>query len=1374
MKQLGPIQWKFISEAFTSFLTEKQSPAAEEAKRRGLESAGYGNWRVPGGDVVAKSVDGGKKLVKVAGADKAVKKTGDSTPEPRQTSRHGQADRDTQNQPERSVKNNNEAAKLRKIDEKTVLETLTLTKSSVDKLKKVAGNKAAREGVGLGTDVSRAGEAAFVSALQQLRKVKRQPNESDEQFNTRWFHALDSKIVPKLQQIAKKSDTFLQPDWIQAAVLSLHSLVEEVGSADNIAEVAWDTPAGRELVNVEGHGTSADMFITTKDGRRWGISLKKDADVFVLNAGLGKAIESIAGAMVDDGIDAEKVAQFASHTGLEAYAESLKSAVAQQRHMFKTDRNMSNAFIAALSEISKNPKLQNSVGLPAARLKRFGKDFWDKKWTEDDLKIHNRVMGFLADTSKNPAIQKKMVTESNRIRNLDREATERILATLDDPEIRRGFENVILDGIHFKDALGFGHSAGKLEKFITIYGMKPNGAVLKDETLVKLFGHNNPKYMEVLARARKGDKKAQELISNEARKRLIIDQQDGARNGYIKVRTPNPSPPPSESVLPLFDIGARVRGGGAPVLEIHQTPAMTHMLRNGPDISTWPPKAQINLYSQQIMSLRQRQEDASTTSKQQVKKEIDQLESVIAGIKEKGSKGRKTEMIIREGAVRGPGNKSGGGVARDGAIAQDDGGQDSEPQQTQITPVAPAAPQAKSGKPNPDEDELEQDIIDMDDAPLEPQSPLGKLIVRAFNQPIGEPKEKEAAKEKAKAEKEKEQQAPPAAPPQQEGFGKAHQVTIYAKDRKTVLGHVSSNATSIGASKVVGKRVHQERVNGKYGWVVKEGQIRERSIADTAKSLWKPNMSVYDLHQAMKTLEKKFPAVSRDVIDTAIASMMKNEDYQGSTQDVKTENGEPLEISDDDFREAQKTEPTMVKQMDEPFVVTTKEGEAKGKPGDYLAKGAEGEKWPIDQKIFDKTHKFTNEAIGGRAPGSRRRNQGPSGVKFKKISGRVSGGATKYQGITPAGTIFNFHPADQTRPHARGSAHGSVRYVYWVIYKMKKDGRTVDPSWGPAKRKNMAASKELVDDEARRESTNEGSTGEKRSLKRTTGSKEWGKMRKKGKHSKRNPRAATRKAQRRADKEKANVQEGGVVQVRPDLWAAKNLTGEVRHFSGTRLAELFSNTRGKRVNEDVGGVWRKSHQCDAPQGGGAIAVQIGTEGNKTPNLPPHLQKFVDPKTGELTPDAAKRVAAYREKSQFKDVTPQGYGPIEDEASLSHGGGQSTGSDRSSTHISKAELTPQELKTIDTNWKKILKFSGAAFKKKPYPVALRAIEKYLERMGIDKKHIGKIGEVIAHELKQDTDPVSMIIPKAIPRITQEPNVKGSGHFFGGHPGPFQPV
>jgi hypothetical protein len=49
--------------------------------------------------------------------------------------------------------------------------------------------------------------------------------------------------------------------------------------------------------------------------------------------------------------------------------------------------------------------------------------------------------------------------------------------------------------------------------------------------------------------------------------------------------------------------------------------------------------------------------------------------------------------------------------------------------------------------------------------------------------------------------------------------------------------------------------------------------------------------------------------------------------------------------------------------MDEEFEVETMEGTMKGKEGDYLCEGVEGERWPIDADIFSRTYKPKKASI---------------------------------------------------------------------------------------------------------------------------------------------------------------------------------------------------------------------------------------------------------------------------------------------------------------------------------------------------------------------------------------------------------------------------
>ncbi len=63
------------------------------------------------------------------------------------------------------------------------------------------------------------------------------------------------------------------------------------------------------------------------------------------------------------------------------------------------------------------------------------------------------------------------------------------------------------------------------------------------------------------------------------------------------------------------------------------------------------------------------------------------------------------------------------------------------------------------------------------------------------------------------------------------------------------------------------------------------------------------------------------------------------------------------QIPDLEYKEAIK-KPLRVKcvQIQEPFTIETLEGTLKGKSGDWLMVGIEGEMWAIDNAIFKKTY----------------------------------------------------------------------------------------------------------------------------------------------------------------------------------------------------------------------------------------------------------------------------------------------------------------------------------------------------------------------------------------------------------------------------------
>ena len=154
---------------------------------------------------------------------------------------------------------------LEQIDHQITDDTLVYTNSQAEKDQSKTGG---RKGVGLGTDVSRAGEAAVHKGIRMMIE-----GDSIEEIDS------------LLRGVANEPDTFLNEKWVDAAVASIQAIDKEIG-IKNIKTVAWDTDGGRESIGVNTKlKTSADMFVRTNNGRNIGISLKDSGDVFLANGG---------------------------------------------------------------------------------------------------------------------------------------------------------------------------------------------------------------------------------------------------------------------------------------------------------------------------------------------------------------------------------------------------------------------------------------------------------------------------------------------------------------------------------------------------------------------------------------------------------------------------------------------------------------------------------------------------------------------------------------------------------------------------------------------------------------------------------------------------------------------------------------------------------------------------------------------------------------------------------------------------------------------------------------------------------------------------------------------------------------------------------
>ncbi len=375
------------------------------------------------------------------------------------------------------------------------------------------------KGVGAGTNESRAGEAATHKALRMLKEGKSY-----------------EEIEEYLMSIANQKDTYLNKSWVKAS-LSATKSIEQTFGLDNIDEIVWDTPNGKKLINAEEHGTSSDMFIKLKDGKRVGISLKKDGKVFIRNGGYKETMDNLYDDLKNYGVSEKEINEFKDKTSIENFFERVAG--------------------------------------------RSGKR------TGNDIKVLARIANSPEYKETNPEVYQNM-------RDTDTRHTQRLLGAIgDSSEIENAVKEDVIKGIHIDQILGMDKDMN-LDSFITIYGTQPEPSQLNEESIIKMFGGE---VEQLLSEYRKNPTdELRKQVKDKIKSQIQIDYKDGAKDGVIKIK--HEGPPPQE--YPLFTIKSRTRGiGVSPTLEMAQTTFMANALKFGLDVSKWP-KAQKNAFERSM------------------------------------------------------------------------------------------------------------------------------------------------------------------------------------------------------------------------------------------------------------------------------------------------------------------------------------------------------------------------------------------------------------------------------------------------------------------------------------------------------------------------------------------------------------------------------------------------------------------------------------------------------------------------------------------------------------------------------------------------------------------------------------------------------
>jgi len=444
-------------------------------------------------------------------------------------------------------------------DHDTVEKTLRYTKTQAKADKESGG----REGVGLGTDTSRAGEAAVHTGIRMLQDGK----------------SID-EIRNELMNIANDNDTFLDKKWANATISTLNAIQEKIG-VENIDDVSWDTPEGREAIGVDTKlETSSDMFVRTKDGRNVGISLKQDGMVFLNNGGWAKQSKLLLDKLKEQMPD-EEHAELEEAMSIQNYNEDRAERFIKSASKYKAKEILE--LTNSLSDVERkkekiSDKYMDILRSPEELLERIN----NKKMSGDDMKAFHRLLKL------------KDKEGEQHIRESDNFLTQKAFSVLNSSDsAKKGMNKHVLKSMHVLDTLGLNKKLkdGGVDDFITMYGIPPDGAVLDEKNLTDLFGSEfGDVLLERIDEVRNGSKEPKDLEEFMADK-IEINYD----SGEILFKHEN------EMKYPLFYMSGRSRGiGSAPVMELGQTSFMALALKVGSfDTDKWTPE-QISKLSKEL------------------------------------------------------------------------------------------------------------------------------------------------------------------------------------------------------------------------------------------------------------------------------------------------------------------------------------------------------------------------------------------------------------------------------------------------------------------------------------------------------------------------------------------------------------------------------------------------------------------------------------------------------------------------------------------------------------------------------------------------------------------------------------------------------
>lgn len=528
----------------------------------------------------------------------------------------------------------------RKVDSEKVEKQIRMTKKEAAQSQK---------GVGMGTAESRTGESVTVYAGKKVQELVKSGMDYEE---------ARAQIQKELMDIANGPDSVLTKEWVKSGLSILDYLNDTIG-VDNIEDFAWDTPEGNELVGSTGHGTSADIFVKTKDGKTIGISLKKGFKVFIVNGGYGSALkefEESLGVKLPENCQPERYTELRNDI-LSNSAEILKSdrktfeSVAER--LLSNPEEFNKTFGPKDDAIRKRKRwlIQKAFGLSNSDIKGLSEeqiddyiskvkpsqfvDAMENIKTGDDIK-------FFASFCKDSEIEEKHGIYG-KLRGLDNQMADSLYEAFEDsPERKQKMKEKIVNDTHIVDTL---FPKEPLGDFKTIFGEDP--AVEMDrQSLVNIFGIEDlyKQYNES-----SDDVEREELrskIETEITKKLVITKKKGVPVIAVKLD----GPPQSE--LPLYQMGVRTRGiGNAPTLEVSQSTFGSLALKNGnTQVENWDAKDRRKVVDSEVADF-VNDIDEELIDLNSIKKDLNQLQelkSKIGLLKKWDSGNSKLKKLLQQ------------------------------------------------------------------------------------------------------------------------------------------------------------------------------------------------------------------------------------------------------------------------------------------------------------------------------------------------------------------------------------------------------------------------------------------------------------------------------------------------------------------------------------------------------------------------------------------------------------------------------------------------------------------------------------------------------------------------------------------------------